>query len=207
MSDLAALKARIADELNRSDLTSQIALAIPRAIEKYARERFDFNEGRSTATTVADNQYVDFPTGLRVVDGVYATVGGYTYDLRRVEFDEMEYWHGASNTKGQPLDYTLRKGQLRIYPTPNAAYTLTITGIYDATPAIEAASDGSVTNDWCTGLAEDVINYRVQYLMYRDILKDRESRDEAKEAMKEALRELRGESELLTSDGKVSPGW
>lgn len=203
MSDLASLKARIADELNRSDLTSQIASAIPRAIEKYARERFDFNEGRSTATTVADNQYVDFPDGLRVVDGVYATVGGYTYDLRRVEFDEMEYWHGASNTKGQPLDYTLRKGQLRIYPTPNDAYTLTITGIYDE-PALSADTD---TNAWCTGLAEDVINYRVQYLMYRDILKDRESMIEARLAEQEALRELRGESELLTSDGKVSAGW
>ena len=203
MSDLATLKARIADELNRTDLTSQIASAIPRAIEKYARERFDFNEGRSTATTVADNQYVDFPSGLRVVDGVYATVGGYTYDLRRVEFDEMEYWHGASNTKGQPLDYTLRKGQLRIYPTPNDAYTLTITGIYDE-PALSADDD---TNAWCTGLAEDVINYRVQYLMYRDILKDRESMIEARLAEQEALRELRGESELLTSDGKVSAGW
>jgi hypothetical protein len=207
MSDLAALKARIADELNRSDLTSQIASAIPRAIEKYARERFDFNEGRSTATTVADNQYVDFPDGLRVVDGVYATVGGYTYEVRRVEFDEMEYWHGASDTSGQPLDYALRKGQLRIYPTPNDAYTLTITGIYDVTPAIAADSEGTVTNDWCTGLAEDVINYRVQYLMYRDILKDRESMIEARMAEQEALRELRGESELLTSDGKVSPSW
>ena len=70
MSTFGALKTRIADELNRSDLTSQIASAVPRAIEYYARERFDFNEGRSTASTVVDNQYVDFPDGLRVVDEV-----------------------------------------------------------------------------------------------------------------------------------------
>ena len=203
MSDLATLKARIVDELNRSDLTSQIASAIPRAIEYYARERFDFNEGRSTAATVADNQYVDFPDGLRVVDEVYVTVGGNTYDMRRVEFDQMEYWHGASNTSGQPLDYAMRKRQFRIYPTPNQAYVLTVTGIYDEA-ALSADDD---TNAWCTDLAQDLINYRVQFLMYRDILKDRESMLEASQAEKEALRELRGESEHLTSDGKVSAGW
>lgn len=203
MSDFATLKARIADELNRSDLTSQIASAVPRAIEHYARERFDFNEGRSTATLTIDNQYVDFPSGLRVVDEVYATVGGYTYDLTRREFDEIEYWSGASNTSGQPLDYAMRNRQFRIYPTPNAAYVLTVTGIYDE-PALSADDD---TNDWCTDIAADLINYRVQFLMYRDILKDRESMLEARQAEKEALQELRAEAEHLTSDGKVSAGW
>ncbi len=207
MSTFGALKTRIADELNRTDLTSQIGSAIQRAIEYYARERFDFNEGRSTATTVADSQYVDFPAGLRVIDEVLVTVGGTSYDLCRREFDELEIWHGASNTKGQPLDYAVRKGQFRIYPTPNQAYTLTVTGIYDVTPAITSDSDDAVTNDWCTDLAQELINYRVQYVLYRDILKDRESMVEARMAEQEALRELRGEAELLTSDGKVSAGW
>ncbi len=38
------MKARVADELSRSDLTSQIALAINDAITHYQRKRFYFNE-------------------------------------------------------------------------------------------------------------------------------------------------------------------
>lgn len=203
MSTFATLKTRVADELNRSDLTSQIATAVTRAIEYYARERFFFNEGRSTAATVADNQYVTFPAGLRVVDNVFATVGGNDYPLRRIEFDEMEDWHGATNTKGQPLDYALRDGQFRIYPTPNQAYTLTVTGIYDQA-ALTADTD---TNDWCTALAQDLIVARAKYTISRDILMDQEGMTHARLAEVEALKELRGESEHLTADGKVSAGW
>jgi len=203
MSTFATLKARVADELNRSDLTSQIATAVTRAIEYYARERFTFNEGRSTAATVADNQYVTFPSGLRVVDGVLATIGSNTYPLVRMEFDEMEAWHGATNTTGQPIDFSVRDGQFRIYPTPNQAYTLTVLGIYDQS----ALSDDTDTNDWCTGLAQDLITARARYTISRDILFDQEGMTHARLAEVEALKELRGESEQLTSDGKVSAGW
>jgi hypothetical protein len=203
MSTYGALKTRVADELNRSDLTSQIETAIQRAIEYYARERFDFNEGRSTAATVADAQYVDFPSGLRVIDEVLATVGATSYPMRHIEFDEMEIWHGATLTVGQPLDYAVRKRQFRIYPTPNQAYTLTITGIYDE-PALSADGD---TNSWCTDLAQDVIVARAKYTISRDILFDREGMEHAKLAEREALQKLRDESDILTNDEKVDAGW
>lgn len=203
MSTFGALKTRVADEINRSDLTSQVESAITRAIEFYADERFEFNEGRSSVTLTADNQYVDQPSGLRKIDCVYATVGGYTYDMTKREFDVLEYWHGASNTKGQPLDYAVRKGQLRIYPTPNQAYVLTVTGIYDE-PALSADTD---TNDWCTGIAQDLIVARAKYTISRDITYDTEVATNSLIAEREALKRLRAESNEMVSDNKVSAGW
>lgn len=203
MSDLAALKARIADELNRFDLTSQIASAITRAIEFYADKRFSFNEGRLTVTTTASSDYVDHPTGLRKDDFVYATVGGHRYELVKREFDELDRWHGASDTSGQPLDYAVRGSQFYIYPTPNAAYTLTVTGIYDQ-PALSADTD---TNAWCTGVAQDLITARCKFTIARGITFDDEMARNSADEVREALNRLRGETHALVADGKVSAGW
>lgn len=203
MSDLAALKARIADELNRSDLTSQIASAITRAIEFYADERFSFNEGRLTLSTTANSDYADYPTGLRKIDSVYATVAGHRYELVKREFDELDRWHGASDTSGQPLDYAVRGTQFYIYPTPNAAYALAVTGIYDQ-PALSADTD---TNAWCTGVAQDLITARCKYTIARDITFDSEVMRNSAIAEREALNRLRSETHALVADGRVSAGW
>lgn len=203
MSDYGTLKSRIADELNRSDLTSQIGSTILRSIEQYATQRFLFNEGTGTAATTSGNEYVDLPDGLRIIDAVYATVGGYTYDLTKREFDELEYWHGASQTNGQPLDYAVRGNQVRIYPEPNAAYTLTFTGIFDE-PALSVDAD---TNDWCTGTAQDLIVADTKYRIARDILYDEEVMRNALIARKEALLLLRGNTHAQVADGKLAPSW
>lgn len=203
MSTFAALKTRVSDELNRADLTSQISSAVTRAIEFYADERFSFNEGRSTVVTVADNQYVTLPTGLRKIDSIYATVGGHTYEMVKREFDALELWHGASDSKGQPLDYAVRDTRFRIYPTPDQAYTLIVTGIYDET-ALSADGD---TNGWCSGVYQDLITARARYTISRDILFDREGMEHSRLAEVEALKRARAEDNELVSDNLVSPGW
>ena len=203
MSTFATLKARVADELNKSNLTSQIATAVTRAIEFYADERLEFNEGRSTATTTADNDYVTYPSGLRKADEVFATVGGRTYPLMRRDFDVLEHWHGASDSRGQPMDYAIRDGQLFIYPTPDQAYTLTVTGIYDEA-ALSADTD---TNGWCTGMPQDLIVARAKFTIARDITIDDEMMRNARMAEVEALSRLRSETRRKISSRKVRPGW
>lgn len=203
MSTYGAIKSRVADELLRSDLTSQIAAAILRSIEFYADKRMQFNEKTLTASTVADNQYVTLPTGLRTEDSVFATVSGYTYELMKREFDQMEYWHGASQSRGQPLDYAIRGTQVRIYPEPNAVYVLTFTGVYDET-ALSADGD---TNGWCLGIPQDLIVARTKYVIARDFLYDEEVMRNALIAERESMERLRAETYARTSDRKVAPGW
>lgn len=203
MSTYGALKSRVADELLRSDLTSQIAATILRAIEFYADKRTQFNEKTLTASTIAQNQYVTLPTGLRREDSVFVTVGGYTYELMKREFDELEYWHGASQSRGQPLDYAIRGTEARIYPEPNAAYVLTFTGIYNEAP-LSADSD---TNGWCLGIPQDLIVARTKYLISRDILYDEEVMRNALIAEAESLQRMRGETYARVADGRITPRW
>lgn len=203
MSTYGALKSRVADELLRSDLIDQIAATILRAIEFYADKRTQFNEKTLTASTVDADQYVTLPTGLRREDAVYATVGGYTYQLMKREFDELEYWHGASLSRGQPLDYAIRDTRARIYPEPNAAYVLTFTGIYNET-ALSADSD---TNGWCLGVPQDLIVARTKYLIARDVLYDEEVMRNALIAERESLERMRGETYARVADSRITPRW
>lgn len=203
-NDYAELKSRVADELwARSDLTSQIASAIQRAIEYHADERFWFNEGSQTANTTSGNQYVTIPTGLRSLDVVMATVGGNKYELCKREFDELEIWYGASDTSGQPMDYAWRGSQVRIFPEPNDAYTLTFVGIYDEA----ALSDDADTNAWTSGVPADLIVARAKFFIARDLILDPEIMNAAAMAEIEALRRLRSETHDRVADGKVVAGW
>lgn len=207
MSDFGSIKARIADEMNRSDLTSQIGSAVVRAIEYYARERTVFNEDSQTGATVADTETVDFPSGLRFIDAIFATVGSNKYKMHRVDWDDLEEMHAHSDSKGQPISYAVRNGQIRIFPTPNTAYTITFNGIYDATPAITTDSADDVTNGWMTGMAAELIVSRATYTICRSITFDSEMMSYARIAETEALRDVRSEANNLVSTGGIKPGW
>ncbi len=56
MTTLALLKAEIADDLDRTDLTASIASEIPRSIAYYQNTRFYFNETRACLVSTADDQ-------------------------------------------------------------------------------------------------------------------------------------------------------
>ncbi|PSA77829.1 phage adaptor protein, partial [Corynebacterium diphtheriae] len=68
MGTLADLKARIASELNRSDLTSEIADQVARAVDRWASKRCWFNESSGTTATTSNVATATAPTGLRVID-------------------------------------------------------------------------------------------------------------------------------------------
>ncbi len=199
MSDLGALKSLIAGKLQRSDLTSEIAYEIPRAIEFFADERFWFNEDIKTATTTAEDEYVAVPTGLRVEDMVQVTIGSQRYPLRKKSRNEIETMDGWSEgTTGQPVYYSYDDGEFRIYPEPNTTYTLTVPGIYDE--AALSADDDS--NAW-TGVAQDLISARVQFVLARDELKDPDMMISAKQAMDEALAMLRLKTGRRQTTGRI----
>ena len=82
MSTFGNMMDRIADELDRTDLTSQIQKAIQTAIDRYERKRFWFNEARSITFNTVDGQ--EFYTSsdnsaipnLLQIDVVRLTVSG-----------------------------------------------------------------------------------------------------------------------------------
>jgi len=193
------LKARVAAELLRSDQAANIINAITRAIEFYAPRRFWFNEGKLTANTTPGVDLVTYPTGLRVDDAVFITVGGTGYPMTRRTYAEIEELSEVSpaNT-GQPTDYCTINGQLRLYLKPNLAYVVTAVGVFDQ-PALAVDAD---FNAW-TGAAQDLISARARMTISRDILRDPELAQSAAQAEQEALRRLLAETTRRTSTGRL----
>ncbi|MBW3099229.1 hypothetical protein [Pseudohoeflea coraliihabitans] len=174
MSTLATLKAEIADDMDRDDLTSAIASEINRAIRFYQSRHFYFNETRdATFTTVASqvwysedddadiSQFVD-------IDFVHITVGSNRYQLRQKDIKQFELLTDGNASNGQPYCYTYYNRSIGLFVPPDAAYTVRVLGSYmTAAPATDDEAD----NVWMTE-AFDLIRWRAQSRLYAGKLKD-----------------------------------
>lgn len=142
---LADLKARIADELARADLTSQIALAIADAIEEASTNRFWFMEVRGIGTSLVagSSTYTSSDlANLIEIDRLALIVNGQRRTLRPMSDDEIDRWNDGTAPVGEPYAYSRYGDELRFYPTPTQTYTIGIDGIYKGdTLASDAASN------------------------------------------------------------------
>lgn len=208
--DLAAMKARIADELARADLTSQIALAITDAIRYYQNERFAFNESRDiTFSTVATQDFYGAAANASIplmfaFDYLIVYIGGVPFELKRKPPIEVELYNQNGLVKGQPTRYTFYNKQIRIGPVPDAVYLLRVAGqITYAVPA----SDAEANNPWMID-AEKLIRARAK----QEIMIHVEKRDaadpaliEMKQEVEDAFDNLKGMTNRLTGTGRVKP--
>ena len=130
-----AIKARIADELVRPDLTDQIALAVNDAIKEAATYRFWFNEVRGlTFPMVADQSLYDESDLADIayisrIDVLWITVNGQRRNLELRNNLQVNGWlEGQTDLSGEPAYYARSGNGLQFYMPPNEAYTVTIDG-------------------------------------------------------------------------------
>lgn len=128
---LGVMKARIADEMSRTDLTTQIANAIFSAIHHYERQRFWFNEARVTVTTSTGQSFYDSADNAQLgslveIDGVTLQVGSVSWPLKQLAWSEIEELVSGTQVTGEPTHYAWYGEQLRLYPIPNAARTVVL---------------------------------------------------------------------------------
>jgi len=200
MSDLGTLRSRIADDIARSDLTSQIATAINNAIRHYERERFWFNEATASLVTVASTQTVALPSDFMAADNVRVTVNGSTYDLfprTKAYIDALTVT--ASHT-GQPSDWTIYAQNLWLWPVPDAVYTLTMT--YQK--SLGALSSSSDTNAWMVE-AEGLIRNRAESEIYSSVIRDQEMAALTRGWEMDELRSLQSQTSRYTASGSIVP--
>lgn len=184
MATLGDLKARIADELLKRNLSTQIAQHIARAIEFYAGRRFWFNTGTMTGAPVAPDGdgYVPLPTGTRIIDSI--RVGRNV--LRPRDAAQIDEWlSNGSAAASEPYDYAAVGDRVRLYPVPLGAVALVVVGTFDL-PAL--TSDVS-SNAW-TNEAADLIAARARMTLYRDVLRNADGVALAKDAIREAEEDL-----------------
>jgi hypothetical protein len=175
VTTLATMKSRIASELRRDDLTSDIADAIATAITTYQHEKFHFSQSRSAVTfntvagqdiyTSADNAAI---ARIIKVESAWITIGGLAAQLWPRQAEEIEGCNlGSAALVAQPLNYTFYQESLRLSPIPNDVYAVRFLCVI----AIAApANDSEEGNRWMTD-GELLIRSRAKAELYEHIIK------------------------------------
>lgn len=183
MSTYGTMQNRIADELARTDLASQIRLAILSAIEYYKDDRFWFNEGEVTLNTVAGLDHQTPSTSLGEIDEATVTVTGNRYEMDIVSYDHIRDQVLITTLQGQPERIAIFEEDIWYDPVPDAIYVVTLSGLLYFT-TLSGVND---TNAWMVE-AERLIRYRAKSDLFANVIRN------DKEAVKMATLE---DQELL----------
>jgi len=206
MTTFLIMQTRITDEIVRDDLASQIKNAINTAITTWEGIRFSFNEATYLQTTAHGIEFYPFGGGgsltyrdgttalgtgetMLEIDSITATVNNTFYPLT----PRTKQWFDrnsapASQYMGQPDSYAVyADGTLRLFPVPDATYSLTIYGMRRLPPSpLTLDTD---TNSWMTE-GEALIRQQAKYIIYRDVVRDPDGKALASEGIQEAQWQL-----------------
>ena len=199
-NDYAQIQARIADEIQRTDLTSQIVYAISDAIKHYERRRFYFNTTIGTFSTVANQEYytsTDFAdiATLVTIEDMTVTITTAKYPMTPMDFDMMDGLQTGAII-ADPLSYAYYRQQIRLYPIPSAVRTITMAYV-DKFAALSAGTD---TNAWMTD-GEELIRARAKKNIATDVLYDSNLAQVMDAREQSALAELLAENRRRMSNG------
>jgi len=204
MTTLATLKAQIADDLARGDLTSQIAAAITQAIDFYKEERLFWMDNRTEtfATVAAQSAYTDAVIARMIkIDGVILTdSGGIKYGpLERLDQRVMERLLDASAASGRPDAWSLYNDTLFLHPIPDAVYTALPMGQIDvAAPA----SDVEAGNPWMTKGFE-LLRCAAKGYLFLHTVKDADQAIAMAAGAERELAKLRRDTSKRTATGRI----
>ena len=135
------LKTSIANWLNRSDLTSEIAEDFIVLAEKDFNSKLRVRKMITQSSITVDSELVALPTGFLQVRDFYILQGGVKYPLNYITPSQMDQIKGTS-TSGMPSTYTILGDNLRFAPVPSSAYS----GIINYYKQFDALSDTSTSN-------------------------------------------------------------
>ena len=198
MATLGELRNRIVTEMVRDDLSEpstgsgqglsdQLTLHISRAIEYFSDRTFWFNSIIVSADCTAGVSVMDIPASVRRIDRL--TIPAAFQEVREVGLEEIS---GLEPLSGLPYLYSGYNDQIRLYPTPDAVYSLQFTGLKQIDAPTE---DGDSATVW-TNQAQDLIAARTRMTLYRDQFRDPDGAQMAMAAMREA------EDRLLTETAR-----
>lgn len=154
MATLADMKTRIASEIARGDLTSQISQAILDAIDDMQGERFYFNEPRldteptfNTTPGVATYGAEALPAIGQIykIDYIDYIQGTSKFKIYRRQPEEIDLLNQFESITGPPSAFAYSGRAISLYPIPDTAYVINIMGVFGA-PA--PATDAELNNPW-----------------------------------------------------------
>jgi hypothetical protein len=201
---LGDLKTRIADELARSDLTSQIALAISDAIEEACTHRFWFMEVRGLATSLVagTSTYTSADIeNLLEIDRVALIVGGQRRTLRLMSDDEADRLSDGTAPSGEPYAYSRYGDELRFYPTPTQTYTVGIDGLFKGT----TLSSDAASNIWTdTSKGERYVRALAKRDLLIHVIRKPDAAQVQDQIAQRARQELEAQTHTRTATGEMA---
>lgn len=201
------IEAQIADDLARSDLTSQITAAVNTAIRSYRFERLGFNEAYKVTATLSTSADVIALSALSVrfrkFDRIrlVRTAGDYL-DLYHRDYDWIMSRQDVRVTC-QPAEYAVYNSTIHFDSLSDQDYTLLLDGIKELGNA-SASYSANDTSAWFNDAAE-LIRHRAKRELYANVLKDMELAAAAAASEREALRIIKAEMGEERSTGFIRP--
>lgn len=199
---LGNLKARIADELARSDLSSQIGLAVVDAIKEAASYRFWFNEVRGLTVNLVAGQETytsDDISALTEIDAAWINVGGQRRNLYPGNSADIDRAVDGTPPLGEP-DTIARYGTgLRLYPVPRQPYVLTLDGVTSLSPL----TDDGQSNAWTVD-GEKLIRTMAKRELYAHVIQDSEAATGMDTLAGRYLQELLNKTSTRTATGRLA---
>lgn len=203
MTTRADLEAAIADDIDdtEGEYAPQIVTAIQAAQRFCERDNYYFNETRDeTFATVADQEWYGEVDNANIPSLVRVHALYIDDELCRVTPEALEL-RALAGTTGKPTDWTYFEQKIRLFPKPDAAYTVRMQiGPY----RLGLLADSTSTNAWLTE-AYDLLKARAKYILQKDTLKDAAMAIEALNDFKDQQNSLFGETALRTGTGFVVP--
>jgi hypothetical protein len=165
------MQTRIADELDRSDLTAQIKKAIISAVAHYERRRFYFCETSFTISTVAgqetytssDAAAIATSPNIERLNGLYSNL---RTPLTKRDWAWIDDVSSTTTSRARPMAWAYRAETIRLYPIPDAAYTITAYNV----PRLTALSADGDSNAW-TNDAEELIRSHAKIDLLRNVIR------------------------------------
>lgn len=152
---------------------SPIKNAIQTAIAKWEREPFYFNEVYTASffSTVNTQEFYTSSDAAAIATTVeikrlHVTISGGRYSLIQRDWDFLEDI-AVSATAGKPTDFAYFAQRIRLYPIPDAAYVVSLSG----TSRLTALSADADTNGW-TQDGFDLIKAEAKLILASEYLHD-----------------------------------
>ena len=122
LTNYTTLKASIANWLNRSDLTDEIADDFIKLTEADFNSKLRIRKMITQVSITIDSETESLPADFLQVRDFYILSGSRKYPLRYMTPSQMDQTKGTSNT-GLPLAYTILGDTFRFMPKPDDDYT------------------------------------------------------------------------------------
>jgi hypothetical protein len=159
--DYGQLQAKVADYLNRNDLSTQIAASILLCVKDLeTRHNWEYMR-TSQAFTATTDSYLTLPTGYKEAICMYVTYDSINYAMSQISQPYMESVYISAGSTGKPEYYSINKSDSYIYvrPYPDTSYAYTL-WYWKRSTELSASADTNwwTINHWDVVLAGTMVD-------------------------------------------------